>query len=265
MLNDRSGKIAFLHIPKTAGVSVIDAFVQRLGTESCHAFSDEINGNSFENKRFISGHVYLDDIQSDPFIFTFVRNPLKQIASHLMWIDHYNQPEYEQELNGFPEKIQQEIRALAGVDFADAKSIDRFLRARPRDVEIRVTDLQAEMLAFKRGGVFEMSPAALAKRAIHNLDRLGFVGVSENLPAEMETLFEKLDLGSNPAISRLNSSPSSRKVDISVPSIKRTLLRYVQADLRLYDHVIETKAKPFKANRNVFTVLRSFAKRYARV
>ncbi|MBN3763255.1 sulfotransferase family 2 domain-containing protein [Burkholderia sp. Ac-20365] len=264
MSGDNSNRIAFLHIPKTAGVSVIDAFVQRLGAESCHTFSSAISEESFKDKRFVSGHVHFGDIHCDAFIFAFVRDPLKQLASHLMWIDHYNQPEYEHELNGFPEKIKNEIRMLANVDFSSARSLDRYFKAIPRDAEIRVIDLQSEMLAFARGSITDMAPAALAKKAISNLDRLGFVGLSENLSAEMQTLFDILDLGPEPVISRLNSSPSSRRVDITAPDIKRTLLKYVQADLRLYEHVVDKKRDPLGSNRNIFSMLRSFARKYAK-
>ncbi|MEM5386445.1 sulfotransferase family 2 domain-containing protein [Paraburkholderia phymatum] len=264
MLDNTIGKIAFLHIPKTAGVSVIDAFVQRLGAESCQAFSSEISEDVFSKKTFVSGHVYLGDIQCDPFIFTFVRNPLEQIASHLMWVDHYNQPEYEIELNGFPEKIRQEIRRVASVDLSSAKSIDKYFESRSHDSEIRLINLQSELLVFKRGHVTEMTHRDLASKAINNLNRFGFVGISEDLSAEMKTLFEMLNLGASPVISHLNSSPSSRKVDTSVHDIQRTLLKYVQADLRLYEHVMAEKKSSLKTNRNIFSIMQSFARKYTR-
>ncbi|WP_449181029.1 hypothetical protein [Trinickia sp. YCB016] len=260
-MNNSIEKIAFLHIPKTAGVSVISSFVNRLGAECCHAFSGEISADAFKNKKFVSGHVYLGDIQCSPFIFTFVRNPLNQIASHLMWIDHYNQPEYELELNGFPEKIRQEIRKLANVDLSDARSIDRYFQSLARDSEIRLINLQSELLTFKRGGVSKISQTTLANRAIKNLSQLGFIGVSENFSSEMKILFEILNLGPAPIISRLNTSPSSRIVDVTVPDIRRTLLKYVQADLRLYEHVIAAKENSSEPRRNIFSALRSFVVR----
>jgi hypothetical protein len=255
-------KIAFLHIPKTAGVSVIDAFVKKFGVESCESFSNEISDDVFKDKNFVSGHVYLGDIECDAFIFTFVRNPLEQIASHLMWIDHYNLPKCESEINGFPENIRRGIRQLAKTDLSNAKSIDKYLQWLPRDSDLRVINLQSELLAFKRNRVVEMGWDELARIAIHNIRRLEFVGISENFSLEMKALFEMLDLGSTPAISHLNSSPSSRKIDLKLPDINRTLSKYVQADLRLYEHVVKTKRDSFGSKWNLIPLVRSFSRKW---
>jgi hypothetical protein len=255
-------RIAFLHIPKTAGVSVIDSFVNRFGADLCAPFSNKISDKAFECKNFISGHIYLGDIECDAFLFTFVRNPLKQIASHLMWIDHYNQPEYEAEFLGFSDDLKRCIRQLASADFSSARSIDKYLQWLPRDSDLRVINLQSELLAFKRQGVVEVGPKELADRAINNLARLKFVGVSENFANEMKTLFEILNLGSSPVVSHLNSSPSARRIDITLPDIKGTLSKYVEADLRLYEHILDMKENPTRAKRNLTSIFQFFARKH---
>lgn len=143
------------------------------------------------------------------------------------------------------------------MDLSSAKSIDGYFRSRAFDAELRLVNLQSELLAFKHDDVIEMAQADLANEAINNLDRLGFVGISENLSADMNALFDLLNLGSNPIISRLNSSPSSRRVDTKRPDIRDTLLKYVQADLRLYKHVI-AKRKALSRSNGTFSRLFDF-------
>jgi len=235
-----AGKIAFVHIPKTAGVSIIGSFVDRLGASQCLTFTETMSFETFEAKTFVSGHVYLGDIESDPFIFTFVREPLSQISSHLRWIDHISQFD-EIQLRDLPASVRLGIQQIKKVDFSDAKSIDGYLQWLPHDSELRVTNLQSEMLAFRRGRVPRVADKELAKQAVANLGRLQFVGVSEKLSADLGQLFGMLGLGGPPALFHANRSPGSRDIDLSVSSIRRVLLKYIQADLRMYDHIVNLR------------------------
>jgi hypothetical protein len=191
-----------------------------------------------------------DNVTSNAFTFTFIRDPFKQIASHLMWIDHYNMPEFEPEAAGLPENIRIAIQRLASTDLSSSRSIDQYLQWLPHDSDLRIINLQSELLAFKRGQAVPMSQRKLAGIAIKNLGRFNFVGISDWLPSEATTLFEMLGLGPTPIVSRLNQSPAMRKVDLSVPSIRRVLNKYIDADLSLYYHVIQTKEQLLKKGMN---------------
>jgi hypothetical protein len=234
--------IAFMHIPKTAGSSINDAFINRLGAENCLSFSPTISRLDFERRRFVSGHVYLGDIAQSAFIFTFIRNPLEHIASHLQWIDHYNLAEYEKEIGGFSASIQSGIKALKEVDLSNAREIESYLQEHPRNSELRIHNLQSEMLAFHRGHVEAISSRRLANKAIAALNRLSFIGLTEKLVAGMTVLFESLHLGS-PSLKVLNKNLGQRPLDYSVPAIRRVLESAVDADLRLYEYVYVLKAR----------------------
>lgn len=121
-------RIAFMHIPTTAGVSVNASFVERLGPEKCTLFSDVISDSTFKNQTFVSGHVYLGNITQNAFVFTFLRDPFKQIASSLMWVEHLNMPDYEHELSNVTRSIRLAVQEIAKTDLADAASIDRYLQ-----------------------------------------------------------------------------------------------------------------------------------------
>ena len=200
-------RIAFMHLPKTAGVSVIDAFTDCLGAEVCHTFSPTMTDEDFSGKRFLSGHVYIGDITSNAFLFTFLRDPVKQLASHLLWIDHYNMPEHEHETAGFPPSVREGIEALRGKDLSSARDLDRYLAGVPADSVLRIRNLQAELMSFCRGKVEPVGYNRLAEMAIGNLDRLGFVGLTENLASDMAALFGMLGLGAPPAMMKTAQAP----------------------------------------------------------
>jgi hypothetical protein len=261
MSNKNSSRIGFLHIPKTAGVSVTQAFVDELGADQCALFSEKMVDETFLHSRFVSGHIYFGDVTRDAFLFTFLRDPIRQIASHLMWIDHYNQPEFQHEREGFPENVKTGIRELANTDLSSAKSIDTFLQRHPLDSPLRIVNLQSEMLAFKRHGVVSMGDRELADLAFRRLIELEFFGFSETLQADMSSLFRMLKFGSSPNLSHLNSSPSEREVDHRLPDIRRVLSSYVQADQWLYENAVNAKDRSFPKSMNAFSLIRRLYRR----
>ncbi|MFM0559296.1 hypothetical protein [Paraburkholderia sediminicola] len=256
MSKKNSSRIGFLHIPKTAGVSVTQAFVYELGADQCALFSDKMVDETFLHNRFVSGHIYFGDITRDAFLFTFLRDPIKQIASHLMWIDHYNLPQFQHEREGFPENVKVDIQALANTDLSSAKSIDDYLRLHPLDSPLRIANLQSEMLAFRRQEVISMSNRELADLAIRRLGELDFFGLCETLQADMASLFHMLELSSSPKLSHLNSSPSERVVDYRLPDVRRVLSNYVQADQWLYEYAVNAKSRPFPRITNPLSLIR---------
>lgn len=258
MSKKNSSRIGFLHIPKTAGVSVTQAFVDELGTDQCVLFSEKIVEDSFLHSRFVSGHVYFGDVTRDAFLFTVLRDPITQIASHLMWIDHYNLPQFQQEREGFPENVKAGIRELANTDLSSAKSIDNYLRRHPVDSPLRIANLQSEMLAFKRQGVISMRNRELADLAVHRLGELDFFGLSETLQSDMSSLFRMLEFSSSPKLSRLNSSPSERVVDHRLPDVRRVLSNYVQADQWLYEYAVNAKNRAIPRTKNPLSLIRIF-------
>ena len=232
-----------MHIPKTAGVSVTDAFTERLGGAACKLFSPTIGDDDFSERRFVSGHVYFGDITKNAFVFTFLRDPVRQLASHLLWIDHYNMPEYEHETISFPPSVLEGIKALKGKDLSSARDLNQYLAAVPVESDLRIRNLQAELISFRRGQVAPLDDKRLAKIASNNLKQLGFVGLSETITDDMARLFEALGLGEPPIMKQLNTAPSTNHIDVSVPAIRRVLESYVQADIRLYETVARSRRR----------------------
>jgi len=230
--------IAFMHIPKTAGLSVAHAFVRALGAEQCTIFSPTINDSDFENRRFVSGHLVLSTITPNSWRFTFLRHPLTQIASHLRWLDHYNEPQFQAEAAGFSTSTKAVIQRLRTTDFASAHALGSFFAWLPEDADVRLINVQAEVMARRFDRIVYHNAAELAEQAIANLDELRFVGVVERMRRDLPLLFRRLDLKGRPAITRQNNISSRRQIDVRDPAIRRLLECFVGADLRLYRHVM---------------------------
>ena len=244
MTTASSAKIAFMHIPKTGGVSVIDAFQRSFGAARCLSFSSVITNKQFEEKEFVSGHVYLGDIEGEFFKFSFLRDPLKQIVSHLSWIDRYNDPKNSDEFPLLSPSVQQGVLALKDVDFGSPKEVDRYLRELPEASDLRVRNLQTELISFKRGMVQPMNARALAQLAVSQLERLDFIGLCESMTEDMQALFDLLNRPFPEKIHRLNANEFRRPpVDLKDDAMRRTLERYVEADQRLYEHVLSRRNK----------------------
>ncbi len=235
-------RIAFVHIPKTAGRSVCHAFEHALGEDNCDIFSPVIDAAAFAGKRFVSGHVQLTQITPDAFAFTFLREPVAQLASHLRWLDRYNLPEFHEEVVPFSASIMAAIRRVGDTDFASARSIAAFFDWLPRHSHARLRNVQCEVLAARADVQAYHTPRQMGLAAIRNLGRLNFVGLVEDLEADMTRLFDALGLPGPPLVTRQNERSSDRRFDLANPAIRRELARHVTADLRLYRHVVRRRA-----------------------
>ena len=89
-----------------------------LGADQCTILSPTINDSDFENRRFVSGHLVLSTITPNSWRFTFLRHPLAQIASHLRWLDHYNERQFKAEAAGFSSSTKAVIEHLRTTDSA---------------------------------------------------------------------------------------------------------------------------------------------------
>jgi hypothetical protein len=223
-----------MHIPKTAGSSVVKAFEARFGAANCDIFSTEISDASFAEKAFVSGHVARELITANAFVFTFLRNPYHQIVSHLKWVDHYNMPEFAQEAEEFPDAARAAFRRLAKVDFSNAAGVGKYLEWVNENSSLQVAHAQSAMLGIPALPISQMCMQDLAQIVISRLQAFDFVGISEDVKTDLPLLFETLQIRQRPKLAHANRSPSRRSIDVSNPEMRAVLRKYIETDLYVY-------------------------------
>lgn len=229
--------IGFMHIPKTGGITVQHAFRAALGAAQCRSLARAIGDEDFADCRFIAGHLTLNAITPRAWRFTFLRQPVAQLASHLRWLDHYNQGGFIAEAWGLSAAMRHVIVEVGRTDFTSPRALDALFDWMPPDAPARLADIQCEMLTRRPDAPPPATPAELAEEAIGRLTALDFVGVIEHASRDLARLFQALDLPDPPLVTRQNERSSARQIDLTDPAIHATLARRVQADLLLYAHV----------------------------
>jgi hypothetical protein len=236
-------RIAFMHIPKTAGSSVVHAFEQALGAEHCSTLVPPITDAHFAEHRFISGHQMLFSITPNAFRFTFLREPLAQLVSHLRWLDHYNLPQFRAQALRLSAPVRHVIVRIGETDLTSPHAIDEFFDWLPQTAPVKLRNVQCEVLTRRGAQPQPSDPEALAQAAIDNLALLDFIGTVAHLHLDLARLFAMLRIKGAPRLTHENSASAERQIDLTNPDIRAVLAKHMQADLLLYQHVTEQIAR----------------------
>ncbi|MGX1201887.1 hypothetical protein [Marinobacter sp. MBR-105] len=182
-------KYLFVHIAKTAGTSVNSVFQDVLGAERClvHVesepdWNDPVRrGALTEGKNFISGHRTLTDFSeklnlSEFFVFTFLRDPVAHVVSHLAWIRRLREPGHEQDFLDHPEYIQKLATKLSQVDFGNDTEVSQLVD-NLSPVEFALLDNpQVRYLRKRHAGAVSESDV---DHAVEGLEAMGAFGLVE--------------------------------------------------------------------------------------
>ena len=236
-------KIVYMHMAKTAGSSVNRFFENALGRENCinhvERFPLEQRLEYLERSAYLSGHIYSSDIfqltknRDDIYIFTFMRDPLKQIASHIHWLDHYNDPPFRKESERFGEALRQVIEALRVVDLNSPDELDELMTNLPPWGLRMLDNMQTRYMCGERRSIpLSLINARTAFRVSGRFDRIGFV---EDMDVSLAAIANDLGLPIPEAgAPRVNEAKSSRTLDLSLPVVRTVLGKRIIADQRLY-------------------------------
>ncbi len=258
--------VFFMHIAKTAGSYVNVVLRNALGANAIATHIETRIGGASEleealghGTKVFSGHVMnglWDDIAGPTGVkfrkFTLLRDPIEHLASHLLWLDHYNRPEKRREYNQLDESHRKISDRIAAIDLTDVGQLDAFLTGLSGQ-EVRLFDnCQARyFLVSGRRDMASIRPLSLAdakplRRAAAGFDAIGF---QDRLREDIPRLGRAIGLDLEYVEKRVNPAQSLRKIDTSNPLVRQVLGKRTILDQWLWRHArqelgISVGAKP---------------------
>lgn len=235
-------KLFFVHVPKTAGSS-FNAFLADNfeGEAHCEKYiapkTREFREiDKLKSYDYISGHLNFTDFsingfeRDDYFIMTFLRNPTKQLISHINWVIHIFDIG-EKFFKSHPQIIQDMSLELRGLDLNDSNQLISALE--------------------KHSGLFQNNQAKYFRNTqgcvdtqvvIENLSKLDFVGITEEYEQSIKTLIERNNYDIEFSLHRKNRNLKYRlKIEtlLEDSDIDNFIRQYNSVDLELYQFAKE--------------------------
>jgi hypothetical protein len=247
--------VFFMHIAKTAGSYLNRAFELTFGDERVSSFSESRLRNHEDVVEFLqrgvrvfSGHLYdalWDElggkIKKVKFTkVTIIRNPIEQIASHILWLDHYNREEFREEYKRFPEPTQRLIDLIDRVDLRDIGHIDHFLTNLPsRGIQL-LDNYQSRFFLCGPGRVTpDYAPLSMYFR--HELrEKVGGFNLilrNDQVDKGIDKLSELIGHQLKKPSGRVNEAKSLRNIDINNTDVIGVLGKRVLLDRWLWRYI----------------------------
>lgn len=236
----------FMHIAKTAGSFVNEVFKSALGdrfVEHCEA-----HGRLKPDPDVMvwSGHVYLENWRGAEKRFgwstkrvTLLREPVSQIASHILWLDHYAEPAQAGAYKSLDPGSRDVVDAIAATDLSDAGDIDRLL-VNLRDRGIMYLDnCQSRYFIGGGQGIQRMEPMHLGMRGKLEAAAKEFtlIGTGDRLKDFVADVSDLIGVELTHSEKRVNEARSSRSIDLTNPDIRTVLSKRTTLDDWLYRSV----------------------------
>lgn len=232
----------FLHIPKTAGTSLVGSIQSYFSTATPLDYNFLDLEARLDQSEFVWGHVSLDAFRmlsnSDRFrTAVVIRDPFARLASHLQFTDRYNEPRFAEDMEELPEPVRATVRDIAKVDFEDAGAIAAFLacpspwgQAAFDNCQVRfLTDTPRPPDYLPRRRISEVQ----TREAVRRLETFDFLAVTEDISHVAAKISAAYGGSFTPAPS-LNVGNYGRRVNWRDPSIRRAMSPFLQGDVAVY-------------------------------
>jgi hypothetical protein len=235
--------IFFMHIPKTAGMSFITMMEKLVGAQCVLSFAEQFMADAnvlrrnVADKQLVTGHIFFHDWKHQmaggrPYrAVTLIREPIRQIVSHIRWIDHYNDPEFEEEYRALDPSTARLVDRLRIVDFGDPGSVDFFLTHLP-PIGVRYLD-NCQCRYFLRPDLLQpWEPMALnvTNELLIAMNEFALIGLTDYLNKFVEALVGKDNIGDMNFDSVENKNKHSRNIDYENDLIRDVLKKRVLVD-----------------------------------
>ncbi len=238
----------FMHIPKTAGTSFNNYIRQYFGYGKSHTHIQTTplaeQQSMARNSHFLSGHItfeHIDTIYADrPGIdrHTIVRNPLKQLHSHIAWVKGIaldTGSEFFRKHHGL---VQEMGRDLFQTDLSDSGNLDQLVNNLDGFQIDFFDNIQTRyFLGYRPDRVTQSD----CDNAIRNIGKFATIGLTEHFGAYVEEFCDYYKIQQKPITSVHNPSKVAPLFDTSDNKIMEILLPLVQYDQQLYNRIFKAK------------------------
>ena len=232
--------VFFMHIAKTAGSYVNSLFETALGAdrvathiETCIGGSDALATAIDGGILVFSGHVMFGlwrDIEGplglDFLKVTVVRDPIEHLASHIRWLDHYNNPEKRQSYRALDEHHQRVVDRVGAIDFNDVGQLDRFLtNLTPAELRLFDNCQSRYFISSGRRTLDACRPLSLADcRALRTaMEEFDVIARQDRFETDIQRIAETTRLPLVASDTRVNVAKSPRQMDTSNPLVRQVL------------------------------------------
>ena len=232
-------KLFFMHIAKTAGSSVNTQIADNLQSgEFAFHIEGEPDWGTLKQKKFISGHIPYPRFaktfdEQDYVLFSFLRNPIDQLVSHLYWVRHLSEPGIENFKESHPKVVQNLSEKLSLINFKDNDQLKKFVEG--------LSNIEAPLFDNCQCRYFYPIPAKLrydetfSDRAIEQLRQFHFVGLTENYQKTMKCVSHFMGWKDDASVeTRTNVNRFDYGIDKKNEEVKQILMPLIKHDLKLY-------------------------------
>lgn len=238
-------KFIYFHVPKSAGSSLNNFLSANIDNYLKHIESEKIDSKFvFENYDALSGHVpfsrieKLFDLGCISTLITF-REPYSYVASHIAWIRKLADEGEEERFNNHPEIFQKIALKMKEFDFSQPREITAFILWLEEIKFFYLHNTQTIYLDLNKN----------IERALENLQKIDFVGVTDRLEEFIDILayefdFEKLDI----AKTNVNKNSNKYGLDVTNEETRKALLPLLDKDIVIY----EESKKTFNALQSLY-------------
>lgn len=246
--------VFFMHIAKTAGSYLNAVLADAFGPGQVATHSEEWLGNSDDLRRrlasgtrVISGHVMnalWEEIAAPLDMrfrkITILREPHEHLASHLLWLDHYNRPDMRGEYALLDEAHRRVIDRIGAVNLSEPAQLDEYLtHLGPAEIALFDNCQCRYLIGNDRRGLRNMQPLTLtdAKTIRGALQGFDVVLRQDRLGQDIPRLSEALGLPLPVPETRVNAGRATRAIDTASPLIRQILSKRTIVDQWLWREV----------------------------
>jgi Sulfotransferase family len=237
-------KLFFLHIPKTAGTTIVETLASFYPNELRANYIEGIDHDQrllLGNKSFISGHLFLEEIRRLPFAAEFsqmvlLREPYARLASHLRFMDRYATPAFRTDYELLPPHLKEVVNRISEVDFESSESLGEFFSDLSPWSKLAFDNSQVRFLVDDPGPnlASRVLDAEVLDNAIQRLSAFDYIGTTEHIDVFVDQIARAFGLGSNYQVMQSNVAIAGRRLNYLDPQIRDVMHDFVKYDCRLY-------------------------------